>query len=119
MERSGVYAENLRLKVTKEPKHWDKVSRIPCQAGFKQQDAWVNRWVDVVWFAKNGPAPQVAKGDVIYVTGRWVETERTGNDGNKYEGREVLADEVRTTATPKQSQATPERGQWKDDQVPF
>jgi single-stranded DNA-binding protein len=93
-EEFGVLAKNLRCKVTGEPKTFAWGMVIPCQVGFKQKDSWVNRWVDVKWFNKNGGGPFVSKGDVLTVTGRWNETEWTGNDGNKREGREILADSI-------------------------
>ena len=71
----GIFAKDLRLKVTNNVKQAGKVIIIPCQMGFKQQDgSWVNEWVDLVVFQGGNytPAMSVIKGDSITVNGRMV-----------------------------------------------
>jgi single-stranded DNA-binding protein len=71
----GIFAKDLRLKVTNNVKQAGKVIIIPCQMGFKQQDgSWVNKWVDVTVFqgAFYDTAQIVQKGDTITVNGRMV-----------------------------------------------
>jgi len=72
-KKFGIFAIELRLKVTNEVKTAGKVLIIPCSMGFKQQDAtWVNEWVDVTIFSGDvyEKAQQISKGDQITVTGR-------------------------------------------------
>jgi hypothetical protein len=117
-ERFGVFAENLWFRVTKEPKHFGKVSRIPGQVGFKSGQEWINRWVDVVWFTANGECPPCQKGDVLTVSGRWVETERV-YQGTKYENREILADKIEGGSCDSQPESTRQDMKTMDSEVPF
>jgi single-stranded DNA-binding protein len=74
-EDFGIFAKDLRLKVTNNVRQAGKVIIIPCQMGFKQQDgSWVNEWVDLVVFQGGNytPAMSVIKGETITVNGRMV-----------------------------------------------
>ena len=51
MEEFGLFAKQLKVKVTNEIKKFDRAWRIPCSMGFRQQDkTYVNEWIDLVVF---------------------------------------------------------------------
>jgi single-stranded DNA-binding protein len=75
MSDFGVFARDLRLRVTNNIKQAGKIIIIPCSMGFKQQDGtWINEFIDVIVFG--GAFYQYAlfaeKGDQITVNGRMV-----------------------------------------------
>jgi single-stranded DNA-binding protein len=91
-EKFGIYAVNLKLKVTNNPKVLAKVVIIPCSMGFQQQDkTWVNEWIDVVVFAGElyGQAQKITKGDQITVGGRLSMKEYNGK-----KSWQILADSL-------------------------
>lgn len=80
-EKFGIYAIDLKLKVTNDVKPAGKVINIPCQMGFKQQDGtWVNEWITVTVFQGEfyDTAQIVQKGNSITVNGRM--TMKSWND---------------------------------------
>lgn len=90
MSGFGIYAQELRIKVTREPKNVGRWIKVGGQIGFKQQDgSYVNRWVEV-WFPAS-TAPTISKGDVLKVSGRYTETEHE-YQGKKFEERHIWAE---------------------------
>ena len=99
----GLYAHDLRVKVTREPAPVGSWLKVGGQIGYKQKDgSYVNRWVEV-WFPA-ATAPAIRKGDVLKVSGRYTETERE-YQGKKYEERHIWAEA--NTSQQAQPQAQP------------
>ena len=94
-ERFGIFAENLNVKVTNDPKVSEKVTRIPCSMGFKDKkaDKWVNEWVDVVVFDKS-LSEGIVKGDRLKVSGRLTLSEWTDKQGNTKKSWSILVEEL-------------------------
>jgi single-stranded DNA-binding protein len=91
----GIFAQDLRLKVTNDVKSAGKILIVPCSMGFKQKDnSWVNEWVDVVVFEGEYYKPAIAlnKGDRITVNGRMIMKQY--NDKKSWQ---VLCDRFETT----------------------
>ena len=118
----GLYAHDLRVKVTREPATVGSWLKVGGQIGYKQKDgSYINRWVEV-WFPA-ATAPTISKGDVLKVSGRYTETERE-YQGKKFENRHIWAEN--TTAQQSQSESEqPKRADMADqgskamDDVPF
>ena len=74
MSDFGIFAQDLKVKVTNEPKSAGKLVIIPCAMGFKNQDKWINEWVDVVVFPQQVELQEIARmaarGMRITVNGR-------------------------------------------------
>lgn len=92
MSDFGIFAQDLRLKVTNEVKQAGRILIIPCQMGFKQKDgSWVNDWLDVVVFEGDNyeKAKSIGKGDKITVSGRM-----TMKEYNQKKSWQVLCSEL-------------------------
>jgi single-stranded DNA-binding protein len=99
----GIFARDLRLKVTNNIKQAGKVIIIPCQMGFKQQDgSWVNEWVDLVVFQGSNYdlALSVDKGATINASGRFVLKEYQGK-----KSWQILCDHLEATINPTKNSA--------------
>jgi single-stranded DNA-binding protein len=93
----GLFAINQNVKVTQDPKIFDKIAKIPCSMGFKDKAGkWVNEWVDVICFKKE-QADGIAKGDKIKVTGRLNLSEYENKKGEKVKSWQILVDEIEVT----------------------
>ena len=98
MEEFGIYAKQLKCKVTNAIKKFDRAWRIPCSIGFKQQDkTYVNEWMDVIVFQDLIPKCElIEKGDTITVFGRLTLSEYTDKKGDKKKNWQILCSEIRT-----------------------
>lgn len=85
MNKFGIFAQNLRVKVTQPPQNLDRVSFVNCQMGFKnsQTGVWSNEWVKLKVFAPHlQTAQQIQKDMRLEVSGRMVLESR------EYQGQE-------------------------------
>lgn len=98
MEEFGIYAKQLKVKVTNAIKKFDKVWRIPCSMGFRQQDkTYVNEWIDLVVFSDLfQDCEGIEKGDYLTVFGRLTLSEYTDKQGDKKKSWSILCSEIRT-----------------------
>ena len=98
MEEFGIYAKQLKVKVSNAVKKFDKVWRIPCSMGFRQQDkTYVNEWVDLVIFDNLfNYCMDVQKGDMLTVFGRLTLSEWTDKKGDTKKSWSILCSEIRT-----------------------
>jgi hypothetical protein len=98
MEEFGIFAKQLKVKVSNAVKKFDKVWRIPCSMGFKQQDkTYVNEWVDLVVFSDLfQDCEGIEKGDYLTVFGRLTLTEWSDKKGDKKKSWQILCSEIRT-----------------------
>jgi single-stranded DNA-binding protein len=95
-ERFGLFAESVFVKVTNEPKDFEKLVKLPCSMGAKQKDGtWANQWVDVIFFDKK-LAKEIVKGDKFKVSGRLTFSEWTNKAGEKKKQWAILADSIIT-----------------------
>lgn len=86
-EQYGILAKDLRVKITRDPASAGKAYKIPGQIGFKNRGGtWDNYWIDVWCWPDQGERLQLAKGDVVFVTGQFKITENTyqGNTKTEY-----------------------------------
>ena len=102
MEEFGIFAKQLKVKVTNDVKKYDKLWVIPCAMGFKQdkkvdgKDVYVNEWVDVLVYPEQwGDAECIQKKDMITVFGRLVLSE--WQDKKKWA---IKASEIRSDKKP-------------------
>lgn len=102
MEEFGIFAKQLKVKVTNAIKKFDKVWRIPCSMGFRQQDkTYVNEWVDLVVFSDLFDTCEgIEKGDYLTVFGRLTLTEYTDKKGEKKKSWQILCSEIRSDKKP-------------------
>jgi hypothetical protein len=79
MKRYGIFAEDLKVKVTNEIKE-GKLIKIPCQMWFKIKDKeYCYEWIDVCLSQANFPlANGIKKGDKITVSGQMTMSEYNG-----------------------------------------
>ena len=98
MDEFGFMAKQVKVKVTNAVKKFDKVWRIPCSMGFKQQDkTYVNEWVDLVVFSDLFETCEgIEKGDQLTVFGRLTLSEYTDKQGEKKKSWSILCSEIRT-----------------------
>ena len=98
MEEFGIFAKQLKVKVTNAIKKFDKVWRIPCSMGFRQQNkTYVNEWVDLVVFSDLFDTCEgIEKGDQLTVFGRLTLSEYTDKQGDKKKSWSILCSEIRT-----------------------
>jgi hypothetical protein len=115
MEEFGIFAKQLKVKVSNAIKKFDRAWRIPCSMGFRQQDkTYVNEWVDLVVFQDLIPQCEgIEKGDYLTVFGRLTLTEWTDKQGDKKKSWQILCSEIRSDKKPV------EREQVPLDSVPF
>lgn len=86
-EQYGILAKDLRVKISREPAVAGKAYKIPGQIGFKNRGGtWDNYWIDIWCWPDQGERLQLAKGDVVFVTGQFKITENTyqGNTKTEY-----------------------------------
>jgi single-stranded DNA-binding protein len=116
MEEFGIFAKQLKVKVSNAVKKFDKVWRIPCSMGFKQQDkTYVNEWVDLVVFSDLfQDCEGIEKGDYLTVFGRLTLTEWSDKKGDKKKSWQILCSEIRTDKPKGQDREQPPL-----DSVPF
>lgn len=102
MEEFGLFAKQLKVKVTNEIKKFDRAWRIPCSMGFRQQDkTYVNEWIDLVVFQDLIPQCEgIEKGDYLTVFGRLTLTEYTDKKGEKKKSWQILCSEIRSDKKP-------------------
>lgn len=102
MEEFGIFAKQLKVKVTNAIKKFDKVWRIPCSMGFRQQDkTYVNEWVDLVVFSDLFDTCEgIEKGDQLTVFGRLTLSEYTDKKGEKKKSWQILCSEIRSDKKP-------------------
>jgi single-stranded DNA-binding protein len=110
-EKFGIFAQDLKIRVTNNIKQAGKVTIIPCSMGFQQQDkTYANEWVDVKVFAGQFQdlAIAVQKGDQIKVNGRM-----TMSQYNDKKSWQILCDEFEIIGK------TAEVKQIETEDVPF
>jgi len=101
MSDFGIFAQDLKLKVTNEVKKAGRIFIIPCSMGFAPKkgstDPWVNEWVDVVVFEGSNYelAETVEKGDKITVSGRMTMKEYNGK-----KSWQILCDKLEVAGKP-------------------
>jgi hypothetical protein len=98
MDEFGIFAKQLKVKVTNAIKKFDKVWRIPCSMGFRQQDkTYVNEWIDLVVFSDLFDTCEgIEKGDYLTVFGRLNLSEYADKKGDKKKSWSILCNEIRT-----------------------
>jgi len=98
MEEFGIFAKQLKVKVSNAVKKFDKVWKIPCSVGFRQQDkSYVNEWVDLIVFDNLfQDCELIEKGDMLTVFGRLNLQEYTDKQGQKKKSWQILCSEIRT-----------------------
>lgn len=70
-ERFGMYMEDMRCKVTNDPRELNFGTSVPCSIGFKDKDNnWTNIWVDVLVTQKTDITIPLQKGDSFKCCGR-------------------------------------------------
>jgi len=116
MDEFGIFAKQLKVKVTNAIKKFDRAWRIPCSMGFKQQDkTYVNEWIDLVVFSDLFDTCEgIEKGDILTVFGRLTLTEWADKKGDTKKSWSILCSEVRTDKP-----QGADREQPPIDQVPF
>ena len=102
MDEFGIFAKQLKVKVSNAVKKFDKVWRIPCSMGFKQSDkTYVNEWIDLVVFQDLIPECEgIEKGDQLTVFGRLTLTEWSDKKGDKKKSWQILCSEIRSDKKP-------------------
>ncbi len=102
MEEFGLFAKQLKVKVTNEIKKFDRAWRIPCSMGFRQQDkTYVNEWIDLVVFQDLIPQCEgIEKGDYLTVFGRLTLTEYTDKKGERKSRGKYFALRSEATKSP-------------------
>ena len=104
MSDFGIFAQDVRAKVTQELKKFGKVIRIPVSIGFKSQDKWANEFFDIVVFeAMHDQVSDLSPKDQVTVSGRVQLTEWTDKAGNTKKRWEILARTIETSKAVKET----------------
>lgn len=104
-DRFGIFMEDLRCKVTNDPKEKNFGTIVPCSLGFKQKDdTWANLWVDVMVTQKTTINIPLQKGDAFKCWGRLSYSEWVKNDGTKVPQWSCWADKVESMDQQQQPQ---------------